>query len=78
MDQLIEVLQEIRDGIYLLNTNMEELKSEVMGSGVYNTVSDVCEKLESVETLLNGLTSHGVYNLEDVCSKLDAIDSNTM
>ena len=78
MEQLLEVLQEIRDGIYMLNSNVEDLKNEITGTGVYNSLSDVCDKLDAVEGLLTGLTSYGTYVLSDVCNKLDSIDSNTM
>lgn len=78
MEQLLEVLQEIRDGIYSVNSNIIDLKNEITGSGVYNSLSDVCDKLDAVESALTGLTSYGTYTLTDVCSRLDSIDANTM
>ena len=78
MEQLLEVLQEIRDGIYLLNSNIEDFKNEITGTGLYNSLSDVCDKLNNVESSLTGLTSYGAYTLSDVCNKLDSIDTNTM
>lgn len=74
MDQLIEVLQEIRDGILTMNSNIEELKTsveELKGQGLYNSISDVCDKLESLASDIKG---NGLYDsLSDVCNKLDQI-----
>jgi|GEM_PF-1922003 predicted nuclease with TOPRIM domain len=94
MDALIEVLREIRDGIYSINENVEhlhdsfdelkgsveELKESVeglKGSGLYDTLSDVCDKVESLKG--------GLYDFSDVCSRLDdiirvlhSIDTNTL
>jgi len=86
LEQLIEVLQEIRDGIYSINSNIEDLKvsvEELKGQGLYNSISDVCDKLESLASDIKG---NGLYDsLSDVCNKLDeistilnSIDTNTM
>ncbi|MBE6064216.1 hypothetical protein [Clostridium cochlearium] len=51
MEELIEVLQEIRNGINDMNFNIEQLKEsveELKGIGVYNSISDVCDKLDDV------------------------------
>ncbi|MGM0882445.1 MAG: hypothetical protein ACQEXQ_15575 [Bacillota bacterium] len=48
---MIELLKEIRDGIYSMNENIGDHKDsidELKGNGLYNSFTDVCDKLESV------------------------------
>ncbi|OMD41127.1 hypothetical protein [Paenibacillus odorifer] len=86
MNELIDVLMEIRDGIYTINSNIDELKAavnELRGSGLYNTISDVCDK---IDTAVSDIKGNGLYDtisdvaskLDDVSSTLDRIDINTM
>ncbi|MEK4359873.1 hypothetical protein NYE48_22885 [Paenibacillus sp. FSL M7-1455] len=86
MESLIEVLLEIRNGIYAMNANIEELKNsveELKGNGLYNSITDVCDKLDSMseDIVGNGLFNSlsDVYNkLDEISSTLDSIDANTM
>lgn len=80
MDQLLEVLQDIRDGIYSMNSNIEQLidsVGELKGSGLYNSISDVCDKLDSVSSTVEAIKGVGLYDtISDVCDKLDSISSS--
>lgn len=77
MDQLVEVLQEIRDGIYSMNSNIEDLKislEELKGTGLYNSISDVYDKLGDINTTSEGIKGSGLYDsISDVCEKLDSV-----
>jgi archaellum component FlaC len=80
MEGLIAVLEEIRDGINAMNYNMEQLKDsidELKGNGLYNSISDMCDKLESVENEINSLKGNTGYDLTDIHSVLSSIDINT-
>ena len=49
MDELLAVLQDIRDGINSMALSIENLNESVndlKGFGLYNSISDVNEKLE--------------------------------
>lgn len=79
MDQLLHVLIEIRDGINLINSNISELQTSVeniQGIGLYNSLSDVSEKLDSLNEAVDSIKGIG-YNdtLSDVCDKLDDVTS---
>jgi len=86
LEDLIEVLKEIRDGIYQLNgrvDNINDSLSELKGYGVYNSLSDIHDQLEKVAQEIKGDSLYN--NLSDVCNKLDdissalhSIDLNTM
>ena len=62
MDELINVLIEIRSLLFSINSKLEDIR----GSGI-NSIDDVCDKLDDIR-------GNGLYSLEDVCSKLDNID----
>jgi division protein CdvB (Snf7/Vps24/ESCRT-III family) len=72
-------LEEIRDGINTMNYNMEQLRNsidELKGYGLYSSVSDICDKLESVEREINSLKGSTGYDLTDIHSELTDIQSN--
>lgn len=77
MEEMIEILKEIRDGIYSMNENIGDLKDsidELKGNGLYNSITDVCDKLELVASDIKG---NGLYDsLSDVCDKLSDISSS--
>lgn len=80
MEELIEVLQEIRDGINYMNTNIDELKNsieELKGIGLYTSISDICDKLESVENEVDNIKGNTGYDLTDIYDVLSNIDINT-
>ena len=46
------------------------------GNGLYNSISDVCDKLDSTQEKLEEIKGFGIYNsIADVCQKLDEVDS---
>lgn len=52
MEELLEVLEAIKDGVANINSNLEELREsveEIKGDGLYNTLTDVCDKLDEIE-----------------------------
>ncbi|RKD23120.1 hypothetical protein BEP19_12935 [Ammoniphilus oxalaticus] len=57
MEELLSVLVDIRNSIDNLNSNIIELKDsvkELRGDGLYNSITDVCDKLDT----LNSIDSH--------------------
>ena len=73
MDDVLDILIDIRDILNNVNHNIISLQDDVnriRGNGLYDSISDIGEKMDA-------LTSPGLYTLLDVCSKLDSIDSNT-
>ncbi|MFW5649740.1 MAG: hypothetical protein ACOCG5_11705 [Candidatus Alkaliphilus sp. MAG34] len=73
MDDVLDILIDIRDILNNVNHNIISLQDDVnriRGNGLYDSISDIGEKMDA-------LTSSGLYTLLDVCSKLDSIDSNT-
>lgn len=79
VDELLAVLQDIRDGINSMALSIENLNESVndlKGFGLYNSISDVNEKLDSVSEAIDDLKGSGLYNtVTDVCDKLDSISS---
>ena len=86
LEELVEVLREIRDGIYELNTRVDGLNdsiNDIKGYGVYNSLTDIHNQVKELSDEIKG---HGLYNnLSDVCDKLEnisnvlhSIDMNTM
>lgn len=75
MDELIIVMEEIRDLLSEMNCKLDDISSEISsirGVGVYDSLSDVCDKLEAIK-------GNGIYDsISDVCDKLDSIDSTCM
>jgi len=63
MNELVSILEDIRDQLAHLNDRIDSLT----GCGCHN-ISDIVEAMESIK---------GVgYDLSDVCSRLDSIDSS--
>lgn len=80
MEELIGVLQEIRDGINSINNNIELLKDSVddlKGSGLYDSISDVCDKLDNLENEVNSIKGSPGYDLSEIYNCLSSIDTNT-
>ena len=86
MDSLVAVLEEIRDGIQRMNSNIEDLVhavNEMKGSGTFNSISDVygklddvCDQLEAVSTNIKEIKGDGLFDtLADLYQKLDEISS---
>ena len=63
MDELISVMEEIRD---LLN-DIDSKLDDIRGNGL-SSISDVCDKLDDIR-------GSGLYSIEDVCSKLDNVET---
>ena len=82
MESLIEILQEIRDGIYSMNSSIEDLKNsidELRGNGLYNSIADLHDKLDEISDTLTGIKGVGTYDsISDVCDKLDEISSTLL
>lgn len=94
MEQLLDVLLDIKSVLVDINFNVEcltgsvndvkEAIDELKGDALYNNISDVCNKLDNIETEIQNvdlsvqaISSNGVYTIQDICIKLDSIDVNT-
>ncbi|AFQ42438.1 hypothetical protein [Desulfosporosinus meridiei] len=64
MDELIAIMSEIRDQLVELNSKIDSLT----GYGI-NDISDIINAVDGIKGALG-------YDLTDVCSKLDQIDSS--
>lgn len=55
MDELILVMQEIKDILLTINSNIETLNSNVesLASGGVYSISDVCDKLDTISSTEN-------------------------
>lgn len=62
MDEMITLLEEIRDLLVEMNDKLDDIK----GYGVNTSISDVCDKLDTISGM-------GIYTLSDVCSKIDEV-----
>lgn len=62
MDEMITLLEEIRDLLSEMNSKLDDIK----GIGIYSSIADVCDKLDAI-------SGSGLNNLDDVCNKLDDI-----
>lgn len=82
MDELIEILQEIRDGINNINYNIEQLTDsveELKGDGLNNSVSDICNKVDTIGDTVEEIKGNGFNNsIADICDKLEVIISSEM
>lgn len=80
MEELIEILQEIKDGINSINYNMEQLKDsveELKGNGLYTSVSDVYNKVDAIGNTVEQIKGNGFCNsVADICDKLEIIASS--
>ncbi|MBH0231386.1 T7SS effector LXG polymorphic toxin [Halobacillus yeomjeoni] len=82
MEELIEVMKEIRDELQEMNTKLDNIDyslGALKGNGLYDSISDLYEKLDD-------LMGRGLYNsisdvnekLESISSSLDTIEINTL
>ena len=62
MDEMITLLEEIRDLLGEMNGKLDDIK----GYGVDTSISAVCDKLDAISGM-------GIYSLGDVCSKIDEV-----
>ncbi len=70
-DILYLILEEIREGNRKLEY-IEDAIQEIKGSGLYNSLTDVCDKIDSAKDEIQGT---GLYNsLTDICDKLDNLE----
>lgn len=70
-DILYLILEEIREGNRKLE-NIEDAIQEIKGSGLYNSLTDICDKIDSAKDELQGT---GLYNsITDICDKLDNLE----
>ena len=51
MDQVADLLSEILSELREMNGKMDD----IMGSGLYNSITDVCNKLDDVESKLSSI-----------------------
>ena len=51
MDELVAVLESILSELQTMNAKLDEIK----GMGVYDSISDVCDKLDEVGDKINSL-----------------------
>jgi tetrahydromethanopterin S-methyltransferase subunit B len=82
MEELIDFLIDIRDGISEMNLRLAYVSNtvnELKRDGIFSTLSDIYEKIDDIK-------GQGLYNdMSDICYKLDdikkalhSIDMNTM
>ncbi|HIT89349.1 MAG TPA: hypothetical protein IAC41_02880 [Candidatus Merdenecus merdavium] len=70
-DILYLILEEIREGNRKLE-NIEDAIQEIKGSGLYNSLTDICDKIDSAKEEIQGT---GLYNsITDICEKLDNLE----
>ena len=62
MDEMVAILEQIRDLLVEMNEKLDDIK----GYGVDTSISDVCDKLDTISGM-------GIYTLSDVCSKIDEV-----
>lgn len=68
-DILCLILEEIREGNRKLES-IEDAIQEIKGTGLYNSLADIYEKIDSVKDEIQGT---GLYNsLTDICEKIDS------
>lgn len=53
MDRVVDVLQNILFELQEMNSKLDDIK----GSGLYNSISDVCDKLDEVKEDLSEIDS---------------------
>lgn len=53
MDRVVDVLQNILFELQEMNSKLDDIK----GSGLYNSISDVCDKLDEVKEELSEIDS---------------------
>lgn len=69
MDEIVNVMQEILDELKEMNSKLDEIK----GFGIYNSLCDVCDKIDSLGAEIKGA---GLYNsLSDVCDKIESLET---
>lgn len=67
MEEIKMFLQAILEEMQTINANLEEIK----GEGLYNSISDVYDKVEDIQDAVKELQGNGLYNsINDVCNKL--------
>ncbi len=84
MNEVVDVLNEIKQIMLNMNQGIDRLTSvvetvadsveEIKGSGLYNSISDVCDKIDSAVEDIKG---NGLFNsITDICDKLDIVSSS--
>jgi len=72
MEELVSVMEEIRDQLVLMNSKLDMISMDIdaiKGVGLNNSISDVYDKMEEI-------IGTGLYNsLSDVCDKLDNVET---
>ena len=75
MEEVVSVLEEIRDYLASIDNKLDELKvvnlklDALMGSGPFTGISDIWDKLDEIK-------GDGVYNsLSDICDKLESVET---
>lgn len=53
IDKVVDVLRDILFELQEMNSKLDDIK----GSGLYNSISDVCDKLDEVKEDLSGIDS---------------------
>lgn len=67
-DILYLILEEIRESNRKLE-NLENSIQEIIGIGLYNSITDICDKIDSAKEDIQGT---GLYNsIADICDKID-------
>ncbi len=64
-DEMITLLRDILKEMQEISWKLDDIK----GSGAFNSISDVCDKLENLKDSVDGITSNGAYCLGDILDK---------
>ena len=74
MDELIALMKDIKDILLTINSNIEELneKVESLANGGAYSISDICDKLDSIASTMSSIET--TVNSIDV--SVDSIELN--
>lgn len=86
MDEMLDVMKDIlfelklnnvkTDTVIAIQEGIRYAIESIKGTGIYDSLSDVCGKLDDVGEKIEALSGTGLFNsLSDVCDKLDSIET---
>jgi len=72
VDELLDALNDIKELLVDTNANINAFRDDIKdirGHGLYDTISDLADKLELINDGINAISSSGVYTLQDIYFK---------
>ncbi len=79
-EQVVTLLESINETLSTLLQGQlatVQLLQSIQGDELFNSISDVYEKLDSINDKLDDIKGAGVFNsISDVCDKLDEVDQS--